>query len=225
MTKQILKNDWQHYLHDQFSQAYYIKLRQFLKDEYATKTIYPHMNDIFNALHYTPFSEVKAVILGQDPYHGPNQAHGLSFSVQEGIPAPPSLANIFTELENDLGIDRPQHGCLLDWAKEGVLLLNTVLTVRAGQAHSHSQKGWEIFTDKVIESLNEKSTPVVYILWGRAAQNKRELIDTTKHHILQAPHPSPLSAYRGFFGSKPFSQTNELLIKSGHSPINWEIRA
>lgn len=224
MSKRILQNDWHNYLHEEFTKPYYQNLRQFLKDEYFSETVYPHMNDIFNALHYTPFAKVKAVILGQDPYHGPNQAHGLSFSVQPGVNPPPSLENMFTELENDLEIDRPRNGYLLQWAKEGVLLLNTVLTVREGQAHSHRGKGWENFTDKVIESLNKKSEPIVYILWGRAAQSKRELIDTTKHHILQAPHPSPLSAYRGFFGSKPFSQTNELLIKSGQTPIDWEIR-
>lgn len=223
MTKKILLNDWHDYLHDQFSQPYYKDLRTFLIEEYNSQTIYPHMNDIFNALHYTPFANVKAVILGQDPYHGPGQAHGLSFSVQPGVNPPPSLENIFTELQNDLGIERPSHGHLISWAKEGVLLLNTVLTVRAGQAHSHRGKGWETFTDQVIQTLNEKREPVVYILWGRAAQNKRALIDTTKHHILEAPHPSPLSAYRGFFGSKPFSKTNELLIKSGVAPINWRI--
>lgn len=223
MSKQILHNDWHDYLHEEFSKPYYLNLRQFLKEEYASQTIYPHMNDIFNALHYTPFAKVKAVILGQDPYHGQGQAHGLSFSVQPGVNPPPSLENIFTELENDLEIERPPNGHLVDWAKEGVLLLNAVLTVREGQAHSHRGKGWENFTDQVIKTLNEKTEPVVYILWGRAAQSKRELIDTTKHHILQAPHPSPLSAYRGFFASKPFSQTNELLIKSGRSPIDWEI--
>lgn len=225
MTKKILHNDWHDYLHDQFSQPYYKKLRTFLIDEYNSQTIYPHMDDIFNALHYTPFSNVKAVILGQDPYHGPGQAHGLSFSVQPGVNPPPSLENIFTELQNDLGVEQPSHGHLISWAKEGVLLLNTVLTVRAGQAHSHRGKGWETFTDRVIQTLNEKREPVVYILWGRAAQSKRALIDTTKHHILEAPHPSPLSAYRGFFGSKPFSQTNELLIKSGLAPIDWSIKS
>ncbi|HLS22637.1 MAG TPA: uracil-DNA glycosylase [Pseudogracilibacillus sp.] len=225
MTKRILHNDWHDYLHKEFTKPYYLTLREFLKEEYFTRTIYPHMNDIFNALHYTPFSEVKAVILGQDPYHGPNQAHGLSFSVQAGVPPPPSLENIFAEMESDLQIQRPPHGNLVHWAKEGVLLLNAVLTVRAGQAHSHRGKGWETFTDQVIKTLNKKETPVVYILWGRAAQSKRSLIDTSKHFILQAPHPSPLSAYRGFFGSKPFSQTNELLIRSGQKPINWEIPA
>lgn len=225
MSKRILHNDWHDYLHEEFSKPYYVNLRSFLIEEYKNETIYPHMNDIFNALHYTPFSKVKAVILGQDPYHGPNQAHGLSFSVQPTITPPPSLENIFTELQNDLGIERPPNGCLIDWAKEGVLLLNTVLTVRQGEAHSHRGKGWETFTNEVIKTLNQKTESIVYILWGRAAQQKRELIDTTKHHILQAPHPSPLSAYRGFFGSKPFSQTNDWLIKSGRSPIDWHIKS
>lgn len=223
MNKRILHNDWHDYLHEEFSKPYYLQLREFLKVEYFTQTIYPPMEDIFNALHYTPFQKVKAVILGQDPYHGPNQAHGLSFSVQRTVNPPPSLQNIFTELQNDLGIQRPNHGSLIDWAKEGVLLLNTVLTVRQGQAHSHRGKGWESFTDEVIRTLNYKEDPIVYILWGRAAQEKKKLIDTNKHHILQAPHPSPLAAHRGFFGSKPFSQTNELLIKNGQAPINWAI--
>lgn len=223
MSQRILQNDWFEHLHEEFSKPYYRKLRTFLKEEYANKTIYPHMNDIFNALHYTPFAKVKAVILGQDPYHGPNQAHGLSFSVQPGIKPPPSLENIFTELHGDLGIARPRHGHLMNWAKEGVLLLNTVLTVRAGQAHSHRNQGWEQFTNRVIETLNKKDHPIVYILWGRAAQSKTELINTEKHYILQAPHPSPLSAHRGFFGSKPFSQTNELLGINGLQPINWDL--
>ncbi|MBO1002026.1 uracil-DNA glycosylase [Pseudogracilibacillus auburnensis] len=225
MTKQILKNDWAPKLADEFTKTYYVRLREFLKEEYRTKTIYPHMNDIFNALHFTPFSNVKVVILGQDPYHGPNQAHGLSFSVQQGVKQPPSLVNIFTELHNDLGYAPPTHGCLVDWTKQGVLLLNTVLTVRRGQAHSHRGKGWENFTDRVIETLNEKEHPVVYILWGSAAQSKQALIDTTKHSIIKSPHPSPLSAYRGFFGSKPFSRTNEMLQKVGLSGIDWEIKS
>lgn len=223
MSRRILKNDWTNYLEKEFSKPYYLKLREFLKEEYFTKTIYPPMDDIFNALHNTPFNKVKAVILGQDPYHGPQQAHGLSFSVQPGIKPPPSLENIFTELQNDLQLPRPSSGYLLNWAEEGVLLLNTVLTVRAGQAHSHRNQGWEQFTNRVIESLNEKNHPIVYILWGRAAQNKINLIDTNKHFVLEAPHPSPLSAHRGFFGSKPFSKTNELLIDNGLEPINWRL--
>src|SRR5690625_4948633 len=202
MQKKILTNDWHDYLHEEFTKPYYVQLRQFLKEEYRTKTIYPNMYDIFNALYYTPYANVKAVIIGQDPYHGPNQAHGLSFSVQPGIKRPPSLENIFTELEQDLQINRPNHGNLTNWAQQGVLLLNTVLTVRAGQAHSHRGKGWETFTNRVIEVLNQKTEPIIYILWGRAAQEKVSLIDTNKHIILRAPHPSPLSAHRGFFGSR-----------------------
>ena len=224
MREQILQNDWAPLLEREFSKVYYQQLRQFLKNEYEANTIFPQMNDVFNALHYTPFAEVKVVILGQDPYHGPNQAHGLSFSVQSGVKQPPSLVNIFKELQDDLGITPPNHGCLIDWAKQGVLLLNTVLTVRAGQAHSHRNKGWEHFTDKVITTLNKKSHPVVYILWGNAAQKKKALIDTTKHYIIKAPHPSPLSAYRGFFGSKPFSKTNEHLRNESLKEINWEIK-
>lgn len=224
MKQRILKNDWHDYLHEEFTKPYYQKLRAFLKKEYFTRTIYPQMNDIYNALHYTPYKNVKAVILGQDPYHGPNQAHGLSFSVQPGVKPPPSLENIFTELENDLGIQRPNHGYLIDWANEGVLLLNTVLTVRAGQAHSHRGIGWENFTNRVIEVLNEKEHPIVYILWGKAAQSKIPLIDQNKHFIIQSAHPSPLSAHRGFFGSRPFSRTNDWLVKHGIEPIDWTIR-
>ncbi len=181
------------------------------------------MYDIFNALHYTDFAKVKVVILGQDPYHGPNQAHGLSFSVNPGIAIPPSLKNIYKELADDIGCPIPNHGYLKKWAVEGVLLLNNVLTVRAGQAHSHKGQGWETFTDNVIKSLNQKETPVVYILWGAAAQKKQALIDMSKHFVLKSPHPSPLSAHRGFFGSQPFSKTNELLEKAGQQRIDWEI--
>ncbi|HLR79651.1 MAG TPA: uracil-DNA glycosylase [Bacillota bacterium] len=221
--KQILTNDWAPLLEEEFTKPYYLRLREFLKREYMTQTIYPHMNDIFNALHYTPFQQVKVVILGQDPYHGPNQAHGLSFSVQPGVKQPPSLVNIFKELQNDLGYLPPQHGYLVDWTKQGVLLLNTVLTVRKGQAHSHRGQGWENFTNRVITTLNEKEHPIVYILWGRAAQSKIELIDTTKHYIIQSTHPSPFSAHRGFFGSKPFSRTNEILKSVGLVEIQWEL--
>lgn len=223
MKKRILKNDWAPLLEEEFTKPYYLKLREFLKREYMTRTIYPDMYDIFNALHYTPFKDVKVVILGQDPYHGPNQAHGLSFSVKPGVPLPPSLKNIFVELNNDLGHPIPKDGYLVPWAKQGVLLLNTVLTVRAGQAHSHRGMGWEIFTDKVIETLNEKDTPVVYILWGSAAQSKISLIDTSKHRIIKSPHPSPLSAYRGFFGSRPFSKTNAILRELGLEEIDWDL--
>jgi uracil-DNA glycosylase len=200
-----------------------LQLREFLKQEYKHYRIYPDMYEIFNALHYTAFADVKVVILGQDPYHGPNQAHGLSFSVKPGVPLPPSLKNIFLELQADLGCTPPSSGYLVPWTKQGVLLLNTVLTVREGQAHSHQGKGWEIFTDRVIEILNRKSNPVVYILWGSAAQMKQQLIDTNKHFIIKAPHPSPLSAHRGFFGSKPFSKTNSILKTIGQTEINWQL--
>ncbi|NWO14412.1 uracil-DNA glycosylase [Virgibacillus sp.] len=223
MTKQILFNDWEELLKEEFHKSYYLQLREFLKQEYTSYTIYPDMKAIFNALHYTPFAEVKVVILGQDPYHGPNQAHGLSFSVKKGVALPPSLKNIFTEMKHDLGHAIPAHGCLESWAKQGVLLLNNVLTVRKGQAHSHRGKGWEQFTDRVIQLLNHKEDPVVYILWGGAAQKKQSLIDTDKHYIIKSPHPSPLSAYRGFFGSKPFSQTNQRLEQLGKQTIDWKI--
>lgn len=223
MKKQILKNDWAPLLEEEFSKPYYLQLREFLKQEYKHYRIYPDMYDIFNALHYTAFADVKVVILGQDPYHGPNQAHGLSFSVKPGVPLPPSLKNIFLELQADLGCTPPSFGYLVPWTKQGVLLLNTVLTVREGQAHSHQGKGWEIFTDRVIEILNRKSNPVVYILWGSAAQVKQQLIDTNKHFIIKAPHPSPLSAHRGFFGSKPFSKTNSILKTIGQTEINWQL--
>jgi|SRR5690625_1628225 len=221
MGRAIFKNDWGPLLNKQFNQPYYKALRQFLIEEYKNQTIYPDMYDIFNALHYTPFANVKVVILGQDPYHGPNQAHGFSFSVKPSVPPPPSLVNIFKELHNDLGCPMPKHGNLLNWAKEGVLLLNTVLTVRAGQAHSHRGKGWEQFTNEVIEQLNNKDHPVVYILWGRAAQEKQSLIDQTKHVIIKSAHPSPLAAHRGFFQSRPFSKTNTILENNGLTPINW----
>lgn len=221
MAKKILENDWAPLLEDEFTKPYYIELREFLKNEYASRTIYPKMQDIFNALHYTPFQQVKAVILGQDPYHGPNQAHGLSFSVLPEVGQPPSLRNIFKELQNDIGCTPPNHGYLVNWAKQGVLLLNTVLTVRQGQAHSHRGMGWENFTNRVIEILNEKDKPIVYILWGAAAQKKQDLIDTSKHYIIKSPHPSPLSAHRGFFGSKPFSKANMLLKESGQEEIDW----
>ncbi|MEG6532223.1 uracil-DNA glycosylase [Caldibacillus thermoamylovorans] len=223
MKKQILKNDWAPLLEEEFSKPYYLQLREFLKQEYKHYRIYPDMYEIFNALHYTAFADVKVVILGQDPYHGPNQAHGLSFSVKPRVPLPPSLKNIFLELQADLGCTPPSSGYLVPWTKQGVLLLNTVLTVREGQAHSHQGKGWEIFTDRVIEILNRKSNPVVYILWGSAAQMKQQLIDTNKHFIIKAPHPSPLSAHRGFFGSKPFSKTNSILKTIGQTEINWQL--
>ncbi|MDS0528189.1 uracil-DNA glycosylase [Clostridium sp. SHJSY1] len=221
--KQILKNTWNEFLGNEFQKDYYIKLHDFLVQEYTTKTIYPNMHNIFNALHYTDYNDVKVVILGQDPYHGPNQAHGLSFSVQPGVPLPPSLKNIFKELHSDLECYIPNNGYLKKWADQGVLLLNTVLTVQAGNANSHKGKGWEIFTDKVISVLNERDNPIIFILWGNNAISKKSLITNKKHHILQSVHPSPLSASRGFFGSKPFSQTNNILKSLNIEPIDWQI--
>jgi uracil-DNA glycosylase len=219
----ILKNDWAPLLEQEFSKPYYLQLRKFLIEEYRTRTIYPDMYDIYAALHLTSFSQVKAVILGQDPYHGPGQAHGLSFSVKPGIPIPPSLQNIYKELHDDLGCPIPNHGYLQKWAEQGVLLLNAVLTVRAGIPNSHRGKGWEIFTNKVISVLNEREQPVVFILWGKNAQEKLELIDTSKHFIIQSAHPSPFSAHRGFFGSRPFSKANAFLKKIGVEEIDWRI--
>ena len=223
MNKPIFQNDWQAILGEEFKKPYYRELRHFLKEEYETKTIYPKKEDIFNALHYTSYENVKVVLLGQDPYHGPDQAHGLSFSVQPGVRVPPSLRNMFKELKDDLGVAIPADGYLKSWADEGVLLLNTVLTVREGEAHSHKGKGWETFTDAIIQSLNAKEEPVVFLLWGRPAQSKLPLIDTNLHHVLTSAHPSPLSARRGFFGSKPFSRTNELLRKAGRGEIDWSL--
>ncbi len=222
--KHILHNDWNDLLRDEFSKDYYINLHNFLTEEYETKTIYPDMYDIFNALNYTEYKNIKVVILGQDPYHGPNQAHGLSFSVKPGVPVPPSLKNIFKELNSDLGCYIPNNGYLKSWADQGVLLLNTVLTVQAGNANSHKGKGWETFTDKIISVLNDRKDPVIFILWGNNAINKKKLITNPQHYILQSVHPSPLSANRGFFGSKPFSKTNEILKKLGKKPIDWQIK-
>ncbi len=219
----ILKNDWQYLLEDEFKKDYYLKLRSFLIKEMKTKKIYPNMYDIFNALHYTEYKDVKVVILGQDPYHGYNQAHGLSFSVKPGVEAPPSLINIFKELNSDLGCYIPNNGYLKKWADQGVLLLNAVLTVRAGEANSHKDMGWEVFTDKVISLLNEREDPIVFILWGNNAQSKIYNISNSYHHIIRGPHPSPLSAFRGFFGSKPFSKTNDFLKSIGKEPIDWQI--
>lgn len=221
--KEILKNDWKELLNEEFSKDYYLKLRNFLINEYKTKTIYPEAHNIFNALHYTAYKNVKVVILGQDPYHGPNQAHGLSFSVNPGVKTPPSLVNIYKELHNDLGCYIPNNGYLKKWADEGILLLNTVLTVRAGEANSHKNNGWENFTDKIISLINEKDDPVVFILWGKNAQSKTKLITNSKHYIIESVHPSPLSANRGFFGSKPFSKTNEFLKSIGKTEIDWQI--
>ncbi|MBE5396198.1 uracil-DNA glycosylase [Brevibacillus borstelensis] len=219
----ILRNDWAEILADEFEKPYYIQLREFLKTEYQSQAIYPDMYDIFNALHLTPYREAKVVILGQDPYHGPGQAHGLSFSVKPGVATPPSLQNIYKELQSDLGCTIPQHGYLVNWAKQGVLLLNTVLTVRGGNPNSHKGKGWEIFTDRVIAALNDRETPLVFILWGRHAQEKASFIDTNKHFIIASPHPSPFSANRGFFGSRPFSRTNQFLRSQGMKEIDWQL--
>lgn len=220
---QILKNDWHDLLEDEFKKDYYLKLRSFLINEYRTRTIYPNMNDIFNALHYTQYKDVRVVILGQDPYHGPNQAHGLSFSVKPGIPAPPSLVNIYKELNSDLGCYIPKSGYLKKWSDQGVMLLNTVLTVRAGEANSHKNMGWECFTDRVISLLNDRKDPIVFILWGSNAQSKTKIITNPWHYIIKSPHPSPLSAHRGFFGSKPFSKTNDFLVSIDQKPIDWQI--
>ncbi len=219
----ILKNDWHDLLNDEFKEDYYLKLRKFLINEYKTKTIYPDMYDIFNALHYTEYKDVKVVILGQDPYHGPNQAHGLSFSVKPNIPAPPSLINIYQELNSDLSCYVPNNGYLKKWADQGVMLLNTVLTVRAGQANSHRNMGWEHFTDKIISLLNDREEPIVFILWGRNAQSKMNIIKNLRHYIIKSTHPSPLSAHRGFLGSKPFSKANKFLTSIGKEPVDWQI--
>lgn len=216
-------NEWDELLKDEFQSDYYLKLRNFLAYEYKHYTVYPNMYDIFNALKTTSYSDVKVVILGQDPYHGPNQAHGMCFSVKKGVEAPPSLKNIFKELQDDCGCSIPPHGELIEWAKQGVLLLNTVLTVRAGQANSHANKGWEILTDQIIRLLNEKQTPIVFLLWGRNAQNKISLITNPNHLILKCAHPSPLSAYNGFFGCHHFSKTNAFLKEHGMKEIDWQI--
>lgn len=218
-----LGNDWDSILADEFEKEYYKELRRFLVSEYRTRTIYPNMNDIFNALKFTSFENTKAVILGQDPYHGENQAHGLCFSVLRGIEPPPSLKNIYKELESDVGFVPPMHGELTHWAKQGVLMLNAVLTVRAHQANSHKGCGWESFTDRVIAELNNKKTPVVFLLWGANARQKARVITNPIHVKLETVHPSPLSAYNGFFGCKHFSKCNEILEKSGQSPIDWQL--
>lgn len=220
---QILKNDWHDFLSDEFHKEYYLKIRQFLINEYQTKTVFPDKYDIYNALHYTSYEDVKVVILGQDPYHGPNQAHGLSFSVKPGVQAPPSLINIFKELHDDLGCYIPNNGYLKKWADQGVMLLNASLTVRSGQANSHSSIGWELFTDRIIEILNDKDDPLVFILWGKNAQSKLSIITNPRHCIIRSVHPSPLSAHAGFFGSKPFSKTNQFLVSIGKEPIDWQI--
>ena len=219
----IFDNDWQDLLQEEFEKSYYQNLRKYLIKEYSTKIIYPDKYDIFNALKFTSYSDVKVVILGQDPYHGPNQAHGLSFSVKKGVKIPPSLVNIYKELQDDIGCYIPNNGYLESWTKQGVLLLNTVLTVRAHEANSHRNIGWEIFTNKIISLLNDRTDPIVFILWGNPSIAKTKLITNKQHFIITSPHPSPLSAYRGFLGSKPFSKTNEFLKSINKEPINWQI--
>lgn len=220
----MIENDWLERVSVEFKKPYYKELYQFVRKEYSEHVVYPPADDIFNALHLTPLSKVKVLILGQDPYHNEHQAHGLSFSVlPEQTDIPPSLQNIYKELQADLGCEIPNNGYLKKWPDQGVLLLNTVLTVRAHQANSHQGKGWECFTDAIIKAVNEQDRPVVYMLWGRPAQSKIPMLTNPKHLILKAPHPSPLSAYRGFFGCKHFSQANEFLVKNGIEPIDWQI--
>lgn len=220
----MIGNDWDNILKDEFKKDYFIKLMNNVREEYKNKIIFPRKDQVFNAFRYTPYEKVKVVILGQDPYHGVGEAEGLSFSVPLDIRKPPSLVNIFKELEDDLGIRPPNHGSLHSWAREGVLLLNAVLTVVKDQAASHEGLGWEIFTDNVIKLINQKDTPVVFILWGRYARSKKKLITNPLHLVIESAHPSPLSAYNGFFGSHPFSKTNHFLISNGIKPINWEIK-
>ena len=216
-------NEWDALLKDEFEKDYYKRLRTILAGEYKTQTIYPDMYDIFNALRYTSYSDVKAVIIGQDPYHGEGQAHGLCFSVKRGVEAPPSLKNIFKEIQAELGTRQPNHGELTEWAKQGVLLLNAVLTVRAGQANSHKNIGWEQFTDRVIELLDKREKSIVFMLWGANARKKAEIVKNPIHKILTCAHPSPLSAYNGFFGCGHFKQCNDFLTEKGETPINWQI--
>ena len=217
-----LQNDWDQVIGEEFEKPYYLALRQFLKQEYATQTVYPDMYHIFNALKTTPYAGVKVVILGQDPYHGPGQAHGLCFSVHKGVEPPPSLVNIYKELESDIGMPRPSHGYLQKWAEEGVLLLNATLTVRRGSPMSHKGKGWETFTDAVIKKLNEAPHPIVFLLWGGNARAKKSLITNPNHLILETVHPSPLSAYNGFFGCRHFSRANAFLAQHEIAPVRWE---
>ncbi len=219
----MITNDWLSVLGDEFRKPYYKKLYEFVRQEYNTTQVFPPAEDIFNAFHLTPLSQVKVVIIGQDPYHNVGQAHGLCFSVRPDVDIPPSLVNIYQELHDDLGCYIPNNGYLVKWAKQGVLMLNTVLTVRAHMANSHQGKGWEEFTNAAISALDKQDRPIVFILWGRPAQMKKSMLHNPNHLILEAPHPSPLSAYRGFFGSKPFSQTNRFLKEHGVEPIDWQI--
>ncbi len=218
-----ISNDWAEKLNVEYKKPYYRELFNFIKEEYSKVVVYPPSEDIFNAMHLTPLSKVKCVILGQDPYHEPGQAHGLCFSVKPDIKIPPSLENIYKELHDDIGFAIPNHGYLEEWAKQGVLLLNTVLTVQAHRAFSHRGKGWEQFTDAIIRTVNEIDRPVVFLLWGKPAQEKKALLNNPRHLILEAPHPSPLSAYRGFFGCRHFSKANDFLMKNGETPIDWTL--
>lgn len=219
-----LNNDWDNLLKGEFEKEYYLNLREFLINEYKTKTIYPNSHNIYDALKYTSYTDTKVLILGQDPYHGENQAHGLAFSVQPTVRIPPSLLNIYKELKNDIGCFIPDNGYLIPWANQGVLLLNTALTVRAHEPNSHKNRGWEIFTDKVIETLNNRNEPVIFVLWGANARKKKELINSNRHFILESPHPSPLSASRGFFGCNHFSKINDILTKLNKQSIDWQIK-
>ncbi len=217
------QTDWNPILRGEFEKPYWAELQAFVEDERRHHAVYPPSKEVFAALHQTPHAEVKAVILGQDPYHGPGQAHGLCFSVRPGVAVPPSLRNITKELEADVGVPAPNHGCLEAWADQGVLLLNTTLTVRAHQAASHQKHGWEVFTDEVIRAVAAKDERVVFILWGAAARRKKDLVDRTRHTVIESAHPSPLSAHNGFFGSRPFSRANQALEAAGRSPIDWTI--
>ena len=220
----MITNDWLEAVDAEFKKPYYRNLYQFVKEEYSRTVVYPPAEDIFNALKLSSYNETKVVILGQDPYHQPGQAHGLCFSVNKGIKIPPSLVNIYKEMKDDLGIEQPSHGYLADWAKQGVLLLNATLTVRRGEPNSHKGKGWEVFTDRVIELLNEREKPMVFILWGANARAKESLITNPDHLILTGAHPSPLSAYNGFFGGGYFSRANRFLELTGQKPIDWQLR-
>lgn len=220
----MIGNNWDNLLKEEYEKEYFQNLQKFIINEYKVKTVYPKMSEIFKAFMETSYDNVKVVILGQDPYHGENEAEGLSFSVKVGIQKPPSLVNILNELKDDLGCKIPNHGSLVSWAKQGVLLLNSTLTVVKDTPKSHSNKGWEIFTDEVIKIVNEKNTPVVFILWGSDARSKKKLITNKIHYIIESPHPSPLSSYRGFFGSKPFSKANNFLEKNNIKPIDWQIK-
>jgi uracil-DNA glycosylase len=218
-----MKTDWNPILRGEFDKPYWKELQAFVADERARHPIYPPAPDVFRALHLTPYADTKVLILGQDPYHGRGQAHGLCFSVGHDVALPPSLVNIYKELERDVGVAPPKHGNLEAWARQGVLLLNAVLTVRAGSANSHQGKGWEQFTDAVIRAVNDKPEPVVFILWGGYARRKKSLVDTNRHVIIESAHPSPLSAHNGFFGSRPFSRANEALIAAGREPVDWRV--